>query len=341
VLSATGDFVMEIDEASQKELNELFQLRGGETLKRFGQALFSGIENPQLLSILEDVKGIWRDRYRPTLTSLSCEAVGGKPEEPVALNLIVALAGAGIGIHDDIIDKSIIKRSKKTILGLHGIEGTLLAGDLLIVKGLTEVKEIIKKGYQPEKVVDIIDVLQRHYFEICEGVIMERLWRKNVEVDLDFCHQVLWKYGSDGEACARLGAIAGNGTEAEVEALGRYGRRSCYVFRLAQEVRDVFHLEGDLLRRLKHESVPLPILYAARVSKENMSILKSILKGSITSSHIKTVLELCFKTEAFTYVRDIAQKNIDEGLQLLNTLKSTKARDFLVLMIKNVFPYYL
>jgi len=167
---------------------------------------------------------------------------------------------------------------------------------------------------------------------------MESSWRKNVEIELDFCHQVLWKYGSDGEACTRLGAIAGNGTEREVEALGEYGRRLCYVFRLAQEVKDVFHLEGDLLRRLAHESVPIPILYAAKVSEENTSILKSILKGPITSPDIKTLLELCFETEAFTYVRDIAQKNVDEGIQLLSALKPTKARDFLLLMIQNVFP---
>jgi len=337
MLSAAGDFGME-SEASQKELKELFRVRGANALKRFEQVIFSGIENPQLLSILEDVKEIWKDGYRPTLTSLSCEAVGGKSEDTTVVNLMIALAGAGIGIHDDIIDQSIIKRFRKTILGLHGIEGTLLAGDLLIVKGLTAVKEIVKKGYQPKKVADIINVLQQHYFEICEGVFMESSWRKNVEIELDFCHQVLWKYGSDGEACTRLGAIAGNGTEREVEALGEYGRRLCYVFRLAQEVKDVFHLEGDLLRRLAHESVPIPILYAAKVSEENTSILKSILKGPITSPDIKTLLELCFETEAFTYVRDIAQKNVDEGIQLLSALKPTKARDFLLLMIQNVFP---
>ncbi len=332
---------MESEEASQKDLNDIFRVRGEEALKRFEQAIFLGIENPKLLSILEDLKEMWKDEYRPTLTSLSCEAVGGKPEEPATLNLMVALAGAGIGIHDDIIDKSTVKGFKKTILGLHGVEGTLLAGDLLIVKGLTEVKEIVGKGYPPKKVVNIMNVLQQHYIEICEAVFMESLWRKNEDVDLDFCHQVLWKYGSDGEACTRLGAIAGNGTKTEVNALGEYGRRSCYVFRLAQEVKDVFHLEGDLLRRLKHESVPIPILYTARVSKKNASFLKSILRGPITPLNIKTLLELCIETEAFTYVRKIAQKNVDEGIRLLNALKPTKARDFLEKMIQNVFPAYL
>jgi geranylgeranyl pyrophosphate synthase len=329
---------MKSNKVSQEELRLLFQERGENALKRFEQAISWGVENPRLLSILEDVKKIWKDVYRPTLTSIACEAVGGKPEDTAVTSLMIALAGAGIGIHDDIIDKSTTKRFRRTILGLHDVEGALLVGDLLIVKGLTAVQELVKKAYPPKKVADIISVLERHYIEICEGVFMESSWRKNFETELDFCHQVLWKYGSDGEACTRLGAIIGNGTEREVYALAGYGRRSCYVFRLAEEVKDTLYLEGDLLRRLKCESVPLPLLYAAKASKENSSKLKSILEGPITSSDIETLLEICFDAKAFDYVRGVAQKNVDEGIKLLQTLKPSKARNTLTLMIENLFP---
>lgn len=167
---------------------------------------------------------------------------------------------------------------------------------------------------------------------------MENLWRKNVETELDFCHKVLWKFASDGEACTRLGAMLGNGTEKEVEALGEFGRRMCYVFRLADEVKDTLNLGGSLLRRLEHESVPLPLLYAAKASKENSIKLKSILEGRIKPSDIETLLDLCFETEAFNYVREIAQENVEEGIRLLHTLKSSKARTVLTLMIKEMFP---
>jgi geranylgeranyl diphosphate synthase type I len=332
---------MEDNIASQKELNELFRVRGENALRIFEETIFSGIENPQLLAILEDVQEIWKDRFRPTLTCLSCEAVGGNFEDTHVVNLMVGLAGAGIGIHDDIVDKSRIKHFRKTILGLHGIEGTLLAGDLLLVKGLTAVQEIMKRGHSPQKVAEILNVLQRHYIDICEGVFMERQWKKNLEIELDFCHQVLLKYGSDGEACTKLGAIMGNGTKREVEALGGYGRLLCYIFRLAEEVKDTLHLEGDLLRRLKFESIPIPLLYAAQTSEKNTYLLKSILEGPITSSDLKTLLELCFKTKAIEYVRDIAKKKVRKGIKILDTLKPSKARNFLTLIIQNIFPDFI
>ena len=329
---------MQSDEVSQKELVALIEERGENVFKRFEKAIFSGVENQRLLSILEYVKNQAKDLYRPALISFSCEAVGGKPDDTVVAGLMITLAGAGIGIHDDVIDKSATKGFRRTVLGRNGVNDALLVGDLLIVKGLTAVQEMVKKGYQPKKVADIIQAVQRHYIEICEGVFMENSWRKNVEIELDFCHQVLWKFASDGEACTRLGAIVGNGTDKEVEALGEFGRRMCYVFRLADEVKDTLNLGGSLLRRLEYESVPLPLLYAAKVSKENSVKLKSILEGRIAPTEIKPLLDLCFETEAFNYVHEIAQKNVEEGIRILHKLKPSKARTALTLMIKETFP---
>lgn len=328
---------MQKDEVSQKDLAALLQKRGESVLKRFEQAIFSGIENPKILSILEYVKNQAKDTFRPSLISYSCEAVGGKPDDTTVVGLMITLAGAGIGIHDDIIDKSTTKCFRRTIVGRNGVNDALLVGDLLIVKGLTAVQEIVRKAYQPKKVADIIQAFQQHYFEICEGVFMEKSWKKNVETELDFCHKVLWKFASDGEACTRLGAMLGNGTEKEVEALGEYGRRLCYVCRLAEEVKDTLNLEGSLLRRLEYESVPLPLLYVAKSSRENSLKLKSILEGRITPSDINTLLDLCFETEAFNYVREIAQKNVEEGIRILRTLKPSKARTVLTLLIKDTF----
>lgn len=329
---------MKNGEISGEELARLLQVRGKKVLKKFEEMIFVGIENPRLLSILEDVHKRGKDTYRPALISLSCEAVGGEPDDTDIVSLMISLAGAGIGIHDDIIDKSETKGFMRTILGLYDVDDALLAGDLLIVKGLTAVHEIVRKAYQPQKVADIIQAFQRYYFEICEGVFMEKSWRKNVETELDFCHKVLWKFGSDGEACTRLGAMVGDATEAEVEALGGYGRRLCYVCRLADEVKDTLNLEGSLLRRLKYESVPLPLIYAAKSSKENSAKLKAILGGDATPSDIGPLLDLCFETDAFNYVRKIAQKNMDKAVRLLHTLMPSKARTALTLMLEDTFP---
>ncbi len=140
-----------------KELTVLMRERGLKVLEKFEQVIFSGVEHSELLSILRDLKDLWRDVYRPALTSFSCEAVGGKPEAAITVSLMITLGGAGLGIHDDIIDRSSTKHFRRRILGLHGPDNALIVGDLLIGKILTAIQEIIRETNQPNKVEDIIE----------------------------------------------------------------------------------------------------------------------------------------------------------------------------------------
>ncbi len=72
------------------------------------------------------------------MTVYSCEAVGGRVSMAKEAGLMITLTAAGMGIHDDIIDKSQNKHFRETILGLHEIDNALLVGDLLLIKGLLE-----------------------------------------------------------------------------------------------------------------------------------------------------------------------------------------------------------
>lgn len=323
---------------NHKNLNELISQKAKSVLETFTIEIGSGIENPRLSDVIKHVKNNALDVYRPALIAFSCEAVGGKAEDTDIVSLMISLAGAGIGIHDDIIDNSKTKGFRRTILGRYGLNDALLVGDLLIVKGLTAVHQLLEKGYDPKEIAEIITIFQRHYIEICEGVFMENEWKKNVSIDLDYCHKILWKFSSDGEACTKLGAILGNGNEKEVEALAEYGRRLCYIFRLAEEVKDTVNLKGGLLRRLEYESIPIPILFAAQVSEENSVKIESILGKQVSLSDIEVLIELCFETNAFDYIYEIAKEKIQEGIKLLQRLKSSQSRKVLKLMINDTFP---
>lgn len=310
--------------------------RSRKTLERFGQVSVSGVNHPKLLSILADVKAYWKDNFRPALTSFSCEAVGGQPEAADDVNLMITLMGAGLGIHDDIIDKSLNKHFRTTILGLHGIDNALLVGELFIVKALTQIREIARKTCDPKKIENIIEVYESFFLEVWEGEFMETLCRRNLDTELKHYEKILWMSTADTEACTRLGAILGGGSKIEVEALAEVGRRLGFIHRLADDIKDTLNLEGNLPYRLKNESVPLPILYAAKSSKETYLKIKSILERfPITSSDIRNILEACFETEAFNYVLNMAKQNAMEATRKLNLLKKSGAQDSLVLIIEN------
>jgi len=95
---------------------------------------------------------------------------------------------------------------------------------------------------------------------------------------------------------------------------------------------------GDLPHRIKFESVPLPMLYAAKSSFEKQKRIEKIVnKKTLLPSDIESILDLCFETEAFEYVRKMAEKNKEEARRKLRILKPSTARKILLNIINGAY----
>lgn len=326
--------IVEDKELAFKEVNDLIRERCEKILEKFGQMIVLGVKEPKLLSALEDVQKYWRDFNRPSLTFFSCEAVGGTYEISQDAALIFTLASSGFGIHDDILDRSKSKHLRMTILGLHGVDTALLVGDLLIVKAWTLAHELIRKTCNPIKIADVLEVYGNLSVEICEAEFMETQCRQKLDTDIKFYENVLWKEVAEIEACSRIGAMMGNGKPNEIEALSDFGRRLGFLSRLADEVEDCLNVKGDLPHRIKYESVPLPLLYAAKSSNnKRIRIEKIVKKKNIGNSDMRSLLEFCFETNAFKYVNDLAKKKGEEAHLMLSVLKPSLSRTMLLAII--------
>ena len=252
--------------------------------------------------------------------------------------LMFTLAAAGFGIHDDILDRSTNKHLRMTIMGLHGVDNALLVGDLLIVKAWTVVHEMIRKTCNPTKIADIVEVYGNLSVEICEAEFMETLCRRKLEIDLEYYKNVLWKAMAEMEACTKIGAIIGDGKKNEVEALAEFGRRLGFMSRLADDMEDCLNLKGDLAHRIQYESVPLPLLVAAKSSNEKYLQIKNIIeKTKITPGDVKALLKFCFETEAFESVCKMAKENEVKAAYKLRLLKPSSARNVLLAMNKRAY----
>jgi geranylgeranyl diphosphate synthase, type I len=307
----------------------LLDEKSGEIRRSIERTLLSDASTPELTSILKEIVDNWRDVFRPALTALSCEAVGGKPEATANAGLMFALASAGFGIHDDIIDRSERKHFRTTILGRHGVDSALLVGDLLLVKAWAAASEMIG-SIAPETVKKVLKEYGRLNVEICEAELLESRCRKKLETDLKTHEGILWKAMAEIEACTRIGAILGGGSESEVEALAEYGRRLGFAYRLTDELRDTLNIEGNLQHRLQHESMPLPLLYAAKSSEERYRrIQTAIQKESLGPADIRELLEICFDSKAPQYIYNLAKRNETKNSSILKSLRPSSAQNIL------------
>ena len=84
---------------------------------------------------------IWFNAAHPSLLSLSCEAVGGNPDDTTNVGAAFVVLTGAADIHDDIIDQSLTKEGKPTVFGKYGKDIAIIAGDVLWLKGILMLNE--------------------------------------------------------------------------------------------------------------------------------------------------------------------------------------------------------
>jgi geranylgeranyl diphosphate synthase, type I len=324
--------VMPSSKLSYNELKSVIEERGNRILGLFGEELVKGINDEELLCILKDLEANRKDSLRPALTSFACEAVGGTVEESDYASLIFTLVSTGISTHDDIIDESPNKHLRLTLLGKYGINRTLLVGDLLIVKGWSKISSLLLQNrHNPEMIANVAEKYGELCNEMCEAEFIENVNRRKVHKNLDFHKNILWKEMAEFEACTRIGALIGGGSNQEVEALSNYGRRLGFTMRLTDEVKDVLNVDGSLIHRLKYESTPLPLLFAAKASEKNRLRIQQIIDSNdFSPSAIRELLEVCFDSDAFTYILNEAKENAKKTALSLRIVKKRRPKQVLL-----------
>lgn len=310
-----------------KEVKKIFKERGSkalETARR--EVLKERIECKEAKAALKYfITKYWHDVTRPSLLSLSCEAVGGPPEATTSMAVSLILTSGAADIHDDIIDQSKKKGFRDTVVGRFGKNIALLVGDALLFKGLALLHQAIENGISAEKKNTIIDLLKKGFFELGDAEALELSFHTRKNVTPKEYLRVLKKKAADMEAYLRIGAILGGGTQEEIEALGQYGRILGILILLRDDIIDLIDIQ-ETLQRIRKEILPLPVLYALQNTKEKAQ-LTSLLNQRITSrSKAQKIVELTRKAGGIERTQRMMQKLIEEACDSIDNIPYDKKK---------------
>ncbi len=235
------------------------------------------IPSPNANRVLRRFSRWWTDYTRAALLVMSCQAVGGdyKLVYPAAKGLV--LAGGAFDLHDDIIDKSFVRRKTRTksIQGRYGTGATLLAGDALLIAGLVNLADM--PGLNESTRKKVVSEIAKGLFELGSAEMEEMAFVRNLDTTPRKHIRILWMKSADMESYTKIGAMIGNGSKAEIEALGSYGRCLGMICILRDELEDTFNDFYELRSRISNESLPLPIVYSLR-DAECRSYVANLIK---------------------------------------------------------------
>jgi len=244
-------------------------------------------------------------RLRPMLVLLSAGLFGPIKPEHHQLAAVVEFIHTATLLHDDVVDESAKRRGQNTANALFGNAASVLVGDF-----------VYSRAFQMMVAVQnmrVMEVLSNATNVIAEGEVLQLLNVHNADISDDAYLKVIhYKTAKLFEAATRLGAIIGNATADEEEALSQYGMHIGTAFQL---IDDVLDLSGNVLEIGKNlgddlnEGKPtLPLLFAMRhgTPAESHAIKHAITHGGLQD--FSTILSAVERTGALQHVRLVAEK---------------------------------
>lgn len=259
---------------------------------------------------------------QPGLLSIYCEAVGGNPDETVQVGAAMVMLVAAADIHDDLVDESVVKNEKPTVLGKYGKDIAVLAGDAFLIKGIYLLDEATLKLPLGKRNA-ILKLIKQAFFDLSSAEAEEAMLRGNINLPGQKYLDLIKQKTAVSEATAKIGAILGDGTTERVQMLGEIGQTIGLLSAMRDEFIDMFE-PNELFNRFTNEILPLPILNVFKDSEKKDQIIKLLKKGKLTKKRTERIVDIVMEAKETMQMQKEMQFRIREGIRIYLTLPNVE-----------------
>ncbi|MGH1463705.1 MAG: octaprenyl diphosphate synthase [Neptuniibacter sp.] len=266
-------------------------------------------------------------RLRPLLVLLAANAVDYKGNKHIPLAAIIEFIHTATLLHDDVVDNSELRRGKDTANAKWGNAPSVLVGDFLYSRAFQVMVEIGS--------MEIMEVISNATNVIAEGEVLQLLNTKNPDTTEEAYMQViLGKTAMLFEAATEAGAILGDASKPEREALRLYGLHLGTAFQLIDDVMDYLSSSEEMGKNvgddLAEGKATLPLIHAMRTGtdEQRQLIRQAIRKGGLDD--LKPIMDIVQETGAIEYTQEKAQQEANKAIAALTNIPDSSFKETLM-----------
>ena len=272
-------------------------------------------------------------RLRPILAMLSCESISGEHEKALPFAAALELMHNFTLVHDDIMDKSTLRRNLPTVHIKYREPTAILAGDLLFAKSFEAMHDL---DVPAEFFKDLQHGLVRCIIQICEGQQLDMEFEKRALISEDeYLDMITKKTAVLFRLATRGGGIIGNGTEKQIEGLTEYGLALGLSFQIWDDYLDISSdkqtLGKDIGNDIRNGKKTLIAVHSLQQAQgENKTILEQVFGNQDASDQeVHTVFSLFKDLGSVDYARDKALEFNKKAKEALQVLSDSEAKNIL------------
>ncbi|KXW58134.1 polyprenyl synthetase family protein [Ferrovum myxofaciens] len=254
-------------------------------------------------------------RLRPLLLLLCARALGYQGHHHHTLAAVVEFIHTATLLHDDVVDKSDLRRGQKTANSLFGNEASVLVGDFIYSRAFQMMVSVNQ--------MKVMEVLADATNVIAEGEVLQLLNCHDPEVDESRYLQVIrYKTAKLFESATRLAGILSEAPLPIEEHLATFGGELGTAFQIIDDVLDYSGQLEDLGKNLGDDlaegKATLPVIRALQTAAPAQAdLLRNAIEQGGGSS-LEAVACIVRDSGALEYARQRALQFSQSALAHLN-----------------------
>lgn len=275
---------------------------------------------PVLGDILSAIVSSGGKRLRPVLLLLAARAYDYQITPLVPAAAGVELLHTASLVHDDTIDRSLLRRGQPTLNSVFDSGTVILIGDYLFAQSAILAAETMNPR--------VVAVFASTLADICDGQLREIFTaHRTDQTREDYEKRIYGKTASLFAGSAEMGALIGRADERAVEALRQFGGDVGMAFQIVDDVLDL-RASADTVGKptnldLRQGTVTLPtMLYLARADgSESASVVQRVVDGGAVSDEEYTaVATLIQESGAIDEAMDAARAFVERAIARLDVI---------------------
>ena len=204
-------------------------------------------------------------RLRPLLTLASARMCGYAGRRQIALAASVEFIHTATLLHDDVVDKSDLRRGLASANAVWGNKASVLVGDFLFSRSF---ELMVEDGS-----LSVLSILSRASSLIAEGEVMQLVTQNDTETgETQYLEVIKAKTAQLFAAACRIGAIIAARPKVEEDALETFGMNLGIAFQLTDDVLDYSAKQTALGKTVgddfREGKITLPVILAFRRGDE-------------------------------------------------------------------------
>jgi len=283
-------------------------------------------ERPELQEMCDYVTSSGGKRIRPALCILAHHACDGTDNEEMLRNASAfELIHDATLIHDDINDKSEIRRGRKTVHENFTVTKAVILGDFFFVMGLKLIS-------MDKNIAETIAVASKAIAE--SEFVQKEFEHKPIVTESDYLNIIRGKTAMLMSAAARVGAYMANADHKTTEAISAFALDVGMAFQMIDDVLDVtgdYRSTGKKAGMDISEGKPtLPVIYAMSDGDNGEKIREIFEKKEPTDKDMEIALQLIRKTDAIDKCKEKAKEKVETAISHLSAVKDSSYKDSLI-----------